>query len=387
MKDEISPRDRVLRALQHKEPDRIPFDLGGNPNAGIHINAFRKLQGLINIHEEVLVGEEITQQALLTEDILRKLEVDTRRIDPSASDFRSIKKTRDNNYISFYDDYGIKWVKPVNGGLYYDPRGFPLADNFTLGEIKKLPMPGLPDAIEIAELKKKAERIRENGFPVIVSEPTGGFFELACMLRGTSDLLMDMVTVPSLVESLLDKLLDYRLEYWEIMLEGLGGWVDIVTEADDIATQNSLMFSPDVFKKMFLPRYKNLCTHIKKKASNSVYICFHSCGAIRDIIPHYIEAGIDAINPVQVSAFGMDTKALKKDFGDAISFWGGGVDTQYVLPRGSIPEIREEVKKRIDDLSPGGGFIFAPVHNIQPDVPPENIVEMIKTLRDYGCVK
>jgi uroporphyrinogen decarboxylase len=159
--------------------------------------------------------------------------------------------------------------------------------------------------------------------------------------------------------------------------------VDVVVEADDLGTQDRPLLNPDIYRSFIKPRHKEIIDVIKA-AKKDVSVFFHSCGAIREFIPDMIEIGVDALNPVQVSADGMDTKELKQEFGEEIAFWGGGVDTQNVLPNGSQREVRQEVKKRIDDLAPGGGFVFSAVHNIQADVPPENIVAMWETLQEYG---
>lgn len=379
----LLPRERVITSLKHGEPDRIPFDLGGNPNAGIHEIAYRNFLSQIGEKREISVDETITQQARIHEDIMQRLKVDIRKVNyPLGGTVTNLIAEEQGYY--FIDDYGIKWVKPIDGGLYYDIRSSPLTGSISRADIKALPMPALPGPEVINNLRKEASRYARAGYAVIVPEPAGGLFEQSCWLRGFEDFLADLALNLSLVESLLDRLMEFRLEYWSLLLKELGEFIDIVAEADDVATQDSLMCSPQIFRKIFKPRYKIIFDHIKKEAKKPVYIVVHSCGAVREIIPDFIEVGVDALNPIQVSAKGMDTRSLKKDFGADITFWGGGVDTQRVLPRGSPQQVREEVKRRIDDLAPGGGFIFATVHNIQADVPPENIVAMWETLQEYG---
>ncbi len=155
----------------------------------------------------------------------------------------------------------------------------------------------------------------------------------------------------------------------------------IVSEADDLATQRGLMMSKEMYRRFIFPCHQRLFAHIRKQARSRVYIFYHSCGAVRPLIPTLIEEGVDILNPVQVSAEGMDTAALKRDFGKELTFWGGGVDTQHVLPRGTPQQVRDEVRRRIDDLAPGGGFVFSTVHNVQADVPPENYLAMWEELR------
>ena len=151
-----------------------------------------------------------------------------------------------------------------------------------------------------------------------------------------------------------------------------------------MSTQERLMISPKLYRGMIKPLHRELFRCIRKNAKGSIFTLFHSCGAIKELIPDLIEIGVDILNPVQVSSTGMDTKQLKKEFGQDLTFWGGGVDTQHVLSRGTTEEVRDEVKRRIDDLAPGGGFIFAAVHNIQADVPPENITAMWEAFNEYS---
>ncbi|NQT84988.1 hypothetical protein HQ563_18380, partial [bacterium] len=183
---------------------------------------------------------------------------------------------------------------------------------------------------------------------------------------------------------LLDKVMEVKWDYWDIILDIVGENVLVISEADDLAGQNGPLISPKLYRELIKPRHTQLFSMIKKKAKSRVYIFFHSCGAVRELIPDLIESGIDILNPVQVSAAGMDTRELKREFGKDITFWGGGVDTQYVLPRGNRQEIVDEVRRRIEDLAPGGGFVFSAVHNIQGDVPPENIMIMWEALQKYG---
>ena len=233
-------------------------------------------------------------------------------------------------------------------------------------------------------MKKEVERLSKKGeFATVLAAGDAGIFERALWIRGFEDFLTDLVASPSLATSLLDMLTEMHIKYWDKALDAMGGLVQVVVEADDLGTQNKPLISPKIYRKYLKPRHKKVFSFIKKKAPN-VYIFFHSCGSIYDLIPDLIESGIDILNPVQVSAAKMDTKRLKKEFGNEITFWGGGCDTQRILPYSAPQEVRDEVKKRIDDLAPDGGFIFNTVHNIQADVPPENIMAMWETLQEYG---
>ncbi len=233
----------------------------------------------------------------------------------------------------------------------------------------------------MAGLKEEIEKLSD--WAIVLTGPGEGLFERSLWMRGFERFYIDLIRDPPLANSLLDKLTDFRIKFWELLLDEIGDLVHVVVEADDLATQNSLMISPEIYRRYLKPQHKRVFSFIKEKAPH-VYIFLHSCGAIYDLIPDLIEVGVDILNPVQVSAAKMDTKKLKKEFGDVLTFWGGGIDTQEVLPKGTPDEVKEEVKRRIDDLAPGGGFIFAAVHNIQADVPPENIIAMWEALQESG---
>jgi uroporphyrinogen decarboxylase len=159
----------------------------------------------------------------------------------------------------------------------------------------------------------------------------------------------------------------------------------VVSEADDIATQRGPIISPAMYRNFIAPRHRRLFDFIRKRAQARVYIFYHSCGAVKDLIPQLLDEGIDVLNPVQVSADGMDTSELKRRYGNSLTFWGGGVDTQHVLPHGTPQQVRDEVRRRVEDLAPGGGFVFSTVHNVQADVPPENYLAMWEALQEHGA--
>jgi len=365
----------------------VPFDLGGAPNAGIHADAYRNLLRYWGEEREIKIEDIVTQKALIDEDVLRRLGVDFRRVDFSFSttERRLRELQEEEKYTFFIDEWGIKWAKPKKGGLYYDMKRHALpASQITADDIDALKGPALPSRDEVRVLKKKAETYKENGFAVVLDGTGGGIFEWACWIRGHQNFFIDMVSRPALAERLLRKILSYKLKYYELMLSELGDLVDVVAEGDDVATQERLMISPELYRRMLKPLHRELIKGIRESTKEHIFIHFHSCGAIRELIPDLIDVGVDALNPVQVNAAGMDTKQLKKEFGKDITFWGGGVDTQHVLPHGTPEEVKDEVKRRIEDLAPGGGFIFATVHNIQADVPPENIMAMWEALQEYG---
>ncbi|HWS00665.1 MAG TPA: uroporphyrinogen decarboxylase family protein, partial [Prolixibacteraceae bacterium] len=185
---------------------------------------------------------------------------------------------------------------------------------------------------------------------------------------------------------LVGKIADLKIEFWDEALSQLGDVIDIAGEGDDYGTQQSQLISPEQFREYYKPHFKRVTDFIKSKKPD-VKIMFHSCGNIRPIISDFIEMGIDILNPVHVTATGMEPIQLKKDFGKDIVFWGGGVDTQHVLPSGTLEQVKDDVKRNIDALAPGGGFVFSTIHNIQAEVPPQNIVAMLGALKEYGNYK
>jgi uroporphyrinogen decarboxylase len=255
-------------------------------------------------------------------------------------------------------------------------------------DIKNFNWPDPIDAARFSTLKLRADKyVLEDNKAYILGRQYAGIWETALWMSGFEKFFCDMMLNEDFAHSLMDKITELKMQYWEKALETVGDNVLIISEADDLATQSSLLCSVDLYKKIVHPYHKKLFDFIKKKAKNEVHIFYHTCGAVIPLIPYLIEEGVDVLNPVQVSAAGMDTKFLKKEFGRDMTFWGGGVDTQHVLPFGTPEDVREDVKRRIEDLSPGGGFVFAGVHNIQSDVPPQNFMAMWETLQKYGVYK
>ena len=210
-----------------------------------------------------------------------------------------------------------------------------------------------------------------------------GLFEMHQRVRGMTNAMIDPMIYPENSDKLAGKLADLKMEFWDEALNELGDVVDIVGEGDDYGTQASQLISPEQFRANYKPHFNRLLKFIKEKAPR-VKLMFHSCGNVRPIIPDLIEMGVDILNPVNITATGMEPHQLKKDFGDSIVFWGGGVDTQKVLPTGTTQQVTEDVKKNIEALAPGGGFVFSTVHNIQAEVPAENIMAMIDALCSHG---
>ncbi len=377
-------RERVMTTLRHQEPDRIPFDLGSTGSTGINAGTYAKLRALLGLPEREVVIRDIKQHlALVEDDLLERLDVDTRGVQRKSGSSYHFQLTEDADSYSYTDEWGITYKKPKAGGLYFDIVGSPLADARTVADVENHPWPEPVDEQRISSSVVEADRVaRETDGCLVVGCMMAGLLEMACWMRGFENFYMDLAMGSVVGEAILDKLTEIKLAYWGALLPRLGQNVDVVRQGDDYGGQNGLLISRDTYRKYFFPRYRQVFDFLRKTAQKEVFTFLHSCGSVREVIPDFIECGVDVLNPVQVTAAGMDSKELKQEFGKDISFWGGGIDTQHVLPHGSAEEVRDEVRRRIDDLAPGGGFVFATVHNIQGDVPCENIITMWESYRD-----
>jgi uroporphyrinogen decarboxylase len=230
-------------------------------------------------------------------------------------------------------------------------------------------------------LRDKARYLYENTDYAIVAYLLYNVIHLAQYLRGFEDWFMDFVENPELSARLHEKAADIGIQVAEHFLGAVGEYCQIVLFADDVAGQDGLMIRPESFKEIIRPQWKRMFDFLRNRTDAK--LCLHCCGNIYDILDDIVEIGVEVVNPVQVSHPAMDTRRLKQDYGDRLVFWGS-IDTQRVLPFGSPEDVEKEVKKRIDDLAPGGGFILAPVHCITSDVSPENIRAMFDTAREYG---
>jgi len=271
---------------------------------------------------------------------------------------------------------------PKKSNLYFDVRFNPLKGK-DFDYIKNYKLPDPLDEDRYKTMEKQIEAAKKKNKAIISFRPIGvGLLTMAEFLRGMEDFLIDLAINEKIALMILDKLHEIYSMGWEKFLSKFGKDIDVVEEGDDLSDQTGPLMSLEMFRKFLKPKLKETIKIIKGKSNAK--ILYHSDGNIRPFIPDLIDCGIDAINPVQYTAKDMDTKELKKEFGKDITFWGGGCDTQKILPNGTPMEVKEEVKKRIDDLAPDGGFVFATVHNIQKDVPPENVVAMFQAISEFG---
>jgi uroporphyrinogen decarboxylase len=375
----------VLAALSHREGDRLPLDIGSVQVTGIHVDAYRGLRSALGLRETgATLCDSIQRLALPDDDFIARLGVDVRGLYPLNSHNWNVVEAEAGDYWEYHDEWGITHRRSRPGGLYHSVFKVPLpGPGLTVRDIERQPWPDLGDERRIEGLRERAQAYRSAGFAVLLKDPFAGIFEMSQRIIGMEELLMTMAAEPEIAEALFDKMLELKLAFWEMALPRLGDLVDVVSYADDYGTQTSQIISPAMFRELVKPRVKILFDAMKRLAPGARRF-FHSCGNVRPLLPDFIEIGTQILNPVHISATGMEPAALKRDFGADLVFWGGGVDTQGILPRGSPDEVRDDVRKNIEALAPGGGFVFSSVHNIQSDVPPANIIAMVEALREYG---
>lgn len=371
----MKPRERLLTSLRHREPDRIPLDLGAMMTT-IETGAYDKLKLHLGIEAETKTF--MRDHVIPDEQILKLLGVDTRyvRMNPSKS-----RKAPDDIGDSYMDEWGIVWGKSESS-LYYDPIDPPLAKVQSLGELGNYTFPNPYDPKRVEGLREQAEALYNNtDYAVIADAPQQGIFETACLLRGFGNFLEDLALRENFAKELLSRICDFMIGLYNHFLSAVGEYVQVVIVGDDVAMQDRPLISPLLYRRVVKPFHGKLWSSIKKRTE--AYLFLHACGSVYPLIPDFIELGVDILNPVQVSAADMSTQRLKKEFGQKLTFWGA-IDTQKILPYGSPEEVELEVKKTIEDLAPGGGYVLCAVHNIQADVGPENILTMYSSARKYG---
>lgn len=380
----MKPRERLLAALNHVEADRIPIDLASSSVTGMVRQAYVGLREALALpYEQVQILDPCHQLARISEDVLLALEVDTRSVaaNPPASYKMAI--TSDGDYWTYRDEWGAKLRMPKEGGLYFDFVEFPVAEP-TLQALDAYRWPDPDDPSRFAGLRDRARALyEETDFALVGTAPMGSDI-LARMQRtfGLEQTMMALVAHPDFAEAYLDRLTDIAVRSWENFLDSVGEYIQVAAMMEDLGTQTAPMLSPALYRRLIKPREARIVDVIKRKSQAKVFL--HSCGAIRAFIPDFIEIGIDILNPIQVAAQGMeDTAQLKRDFGRHLVFWGGACDAQRVAPFATPEEVRAEVRRRIADLAPGGGYVFSWIHDIQPDVTAQNILAAFQTARDH----
>ena len=378
----MTGKERILKAVSHSEADRVPIDLGSSTASSINVKAYAALLELLGYKgEEIEFYNRLAQLAKVSKKVIRRFSIDTCCIFPkliSVEDF-----LQEDNGSSVIDEWGIKWFMPKKEGHYYDMIYNPL-ENCSIEDLNKYKWVDGANPDRFTDIPKQIDDALPHQNALVLGATVGnGIFQTGNWLQGYFDFLCDIASGSSKAELIIEKVLEIKIAYWETVLDKWGSKLDIVFELDDLGMQSGMFISPETYKKIIKPRQKLLFDFIKSKSPH-IKILFHSDGSIRSLIPHLIETGIDILNPVQFTASNMDLAELKKEFGSDITFWGGGIDTQNTLPRGTPEEVEYEIRKNLEILAPGGGYVFSAVHNIQEEVPPENIIRMFETVLKYG---
>ena len=360
-------RERVLAALDREEADRVAIDFGATSATTATLPAYERLKDYLGLSHEAAAMSEISQTACLDESVLKRFAVDTRYVG------FGLEPERVGETVC-RDEWGVVWKRAPDHP--YMPAGGPFyGERPDVAALAGLAVPDPDDPACFDGLRERAAALRATGCAVFLNTPTGCTSQ-SQLIRGFGNWLKDLYKNREVVCRMLDIATEWWIRRVVNALEAAGGNVDVVQYGDDLSSQQGPLFSPEIYREIIKPRHRRVIAAVKTAAE--VKFLFHSCGAVHEFIEDLIEIGVDAVNPVQVNAAGMDPVNLKAEFGDRIAFWGG-VDTQHVLPSGSASEVAAETRRMVSVLGEGGGYVLGSVHNIQAEVPPENVVAMFDT--------
>ncbi len=413
----MTSRERVLVSINHREPDRVPLDLGATPSSGISAIAYSNLLRHIGRNDlPVLIYDVVQQLAQPADSILELFGADVldigRAFNDHSSDWRPTMlanggeafypnwynpvKQEDGSFLTFDDDKERVLSKMPSGATFFDQTYFPYVDGYP-DNFKNLDAE-MNRIMWSRHVHSPWDHAREHDFweklremTIHLKETTDksllvvcgcNLFEWGTFLRRMDNFLTDLLCDQFNVEKLLDELLERHLATLKNVCEAVGDVVDIIRFGDDLGMTTGPFMSPEIYRQLFKPRHKILCDYVKKHSKMHTFI--HSCGSISLLMPDMIDAGFEIFNPVQTNAFNMDPEFLKNEFGKDCTFWGGGIETAGTLNGDSIEKIRDEVLKRMEIFSRGGGFVFNTVHNILPDVPPQNIIAMFDAVKEFN---
>jgi uroporphyrinogen decarboxylase len=411
----MTPRERVLASVEHREPDRLAVDLGSNPSSGISAVAHANLVKHLDLADQRTQVYDVVQQlAQPSEELLGRLRIDVvdigRTFDAADRDWKPVTLpsgidveipawfdpvVQTNGAWEAFTQAGLRIASMPLGAAFFDQTYFPYLDGYP-DDLSNLPQV-MPLVLWSGLVHSPWDHAADDGFWETLRARTlalrastdralmlvvgCNLFEWGTFLRRIDNFLMDLVTDQANVERLLDALLEIHFDTLDHVLESVGDIVDILRFGDDLGMDNGPLMSPATYRAIFKPRHAALNAYVHERSSLKTFL--HSCGSLYDLLPDIIETGVDILNPVQISAANMEPGKLKREFGDAISFWGGGADTRKVLPRGTPAEVSDHVRRNIEAFAPGGGFVFATAHNMLPDVPPENIMAMFEAIDEY----
>ncbi len=384
----MTSRERVQKALNHQTPDRVPIDFGGF-QTGIHKRAYEALIKHLGLREEISILDPTQQLAKPSEAVLERFRVDTRYIlahGPEGFDGTIRRNQRNGKFWhDLTDEFGVVWSMPDSPlsatGLYMDISHSPLA-TASIADLADYPWPDGSDPTRFTGVRDHAMMLRKETSYALATGIAGVVYEYCWYLRGLERWFMDTVENVDFCAALLDRTLAYWMDFMTGFLHEIGDLVDVVMIGDDLTGQHGPLFSPAFYRRVVKPRQKQLVQHIKSLTGAKVW--YHTCGNCVEYLPDLLDNGVDILNPVQTSAAGMDPVLLKRQYGRDLVFWGAGCDAQHILPFGTPGQIREQVRRNMEVFKPAGGYVFNSIHNIQADVPPENIVALFDAAYEFG---
>jgi len=366
----MTSRQRVLAALNHREPDRVPLDIGGSLATGINVAAYQALKEFLSLDTPTVMASRRSQTAVVEDAVRERLGIDTAGILACGPSDAEVLLT-DGGYR---DEWGVVRHKPETGHYYVTQP--PLAGHPTLSDLAAFPWPDPDDPGYVRGLREEHQDLRGADYAVILSLPVG-FVHQAQFMRGYAEYMVDLLVAPRFAEELMDRILEIHLAVAGRMLETVRGDVDVVLYADDLGCQDQPMLSPDLYRRLIEPRQRRLVDFVK--ARTAARVMYHTCGAVYPLIGDFVDVGIDVLNPVQTTAAGMEPARLKAEFGGDLVFWGG-VDLQRLLPYGTPAEVMAAVRELVACLGRDGGFVVSAANIIQPDVPPQNLWAMARAV-------
>ncbi len=374
----MNPRERMQRTLSHEEVDRPPLDIGGTTVSGVRSGVYARLLETFGLGHLAVTLDNPSKKIEMADELLTQLGVDTRTvIAPSLIS----PHAKHISPLAFINEWGVEYRVPEDAPYSYIPVRGPFTDDATEKAVLDFAWPDVEDEANYAGLAEKARHLHEDTpYAVCGNVERSVILELAIAMRGFEDLLVDMVAEPDFYHALMDAITRLQIRRFEKLLDATGPYLDVIAFGDDVGTQNALLVSPAMYRECVKPYHKRLFEAIRAKTDAKIF--YHSCGNVFDLIPDFIEIGVDILNPVQVKAKNMDPDALKATYGKNITFWGG-VDSQQVLPFGTPDEVRAETAKLIDRMGANGGLVIAGVHNIQDEVPVDNIRAMCEATLQY----
>jgi len=419
----MTPRERVLEAFAHRESGGVAVDFSSHRSSGIAAIAYAKLRSFLGFtRRPIRVYDPIQQLAVVDGEVLARFGIDVVEMGRGFS-------LADRDWRDWTLPDGTRcqmpaWTKPErlpgewvlrspsgtvigrmpDGALYFEQVNYPFAEAEDLDGIPQAfeeclwtspavaapPGPLAPGAEGERLLREGAARLRASTDRAIVGLFGGNLFEVGQFLYRNDNFFLLLAGEPARAEAFLERVMDLHLENLRRFLGAVGDSIDIIVFGDDLGMQTGPQISPEMYRRIFKPRHARMWGEAKRLAPAGrggeqgrppVRVMLHSCGGIRELLPDLIDAGLDAVNPVQITCDGMDAAALKRDFGGDIVFWGGGCDTRTILPAGTPREVRDHVKRQVETMRKGGGFVFQQVHNVLANIPPENVVAMFDAVR------